>query len=51
MNSSDAQLIKILIVDDEAGVRELLKDALKLAYAKTQALLLKKEQAIKKKEK
>jgi len=27
------------------------KDALKLAYAKTQALLLKKEQAIKKKEK
>jgi len=31
MNSSDAQPIKILIVDDEAGVRELLKDALKLA--------------------
>ena len=31
MNTSDAQLIKILIVDDEAGVRELLKDALKLA--------------------
>ncbi len=36
MNSSDAQLIKILIVDDEAGVRELLKDALKLAGFETQ---------------
>ncbi len=31
MNTSDAQQTKILIVDDEAGVRELLKDALKLA--------------------
>jgi DNA-binding response OmpR family regulator len=36
MNPSDAQLIKILIVDDEAGVRELLKDALKLAGFETQ---------------
>ncbi len=36
MNSGDAQLIKILIVDDEAGVRELLKDALKLAGFETQ---------------
>jgi len=36
MNASDAQLIKILIVDDEAGVRELLKDALKLAGFETQ---------------
>jgi two-component system OmpR family response regulator len=36
MNTSDAQLIKILIVDDEAGVRELLKDALKLAGFETQ---------------
>jgi two-component system OmpR family response regulator len=35
MTSSDAQLIKILIVDDEAGVRELLKDALKLAGFET----------------
>jgi two-component system OmpR family response regulator len=31
MNTPDAQQTKILIVDDEAGVRELLKDALKLA--------------------
>jgi len=31
MNTADAQQTKILIVDDEAGVRELLKDALKLA--------------------
>ena len=36
MNSGDTQLIKILIVDDEAGVRELLKDALKLAGFETQ---------------
>ena len=36
MNASDAQLTKILIVDDEAGVRELLKDALKLAGFETQ---------------
>ena len=36
MNPSDAQLKKILIVDDEAGVRELLKDALKLAGFETQ---------------
>ena len=36
MNPSDAQLIRILIVDDEAGVRELLKDALKLAGFETQ---------------
>jgi two-component system OmpR family response regulator len=36
MNPSDAQLIKILVVDDEAGVRELLKDALKLAGFETQ---------------
>jgi two-component system OmpR family response regulator len=31
MNSSATAPIKILIVDDEAGVRDLLKDALKLA--------------------
>ena len=31
MTSSDTAPIKILIVDDAAGVRELLKDALKLA--------------------
>ena len=37
MNPSDAQQIKILIVDDEAGVRELLKDALKLAGFETQS--------------
>jgi two-component system OmpR family response regulator len=37
MNAPDAQPIKILIVDDEAGVRELLKDALKLAGFQTQA--------------
>lgn len=37
MNTPDAQPIKILIVDDEAGVRELLKDALKLAGFETQA--------------
>lgn len=37
MNAPDAQPIKILIVDDEAGVRELLKDALKLAGFETQA--------------
>ena len=37
MNTSDAQPIKILIVDDEAGVRELLKDALKLAGFETLA--------------
>ncbi len=36
MNTSDAQQTKILIVDDEAGVRELLKDALKLAGFDTQ---------------
>ena len=35
MTSLDAQPIKILIVDDEAGVRELLKDALKLAGFET----------------
>lgn len=35
MNTSDAQQTKILIVDDEAGVRELLKDALKLAGFET----------------
>jgi two-component system OmpR family response regulator len=37
MSSADAAPIKILIVDDEAGVRELLKDALKLAGFETQA--------------
>jgi YesN/AraC family two-component response regulator len=30
MKSSENQIVKVLIVDDEAGVRELLKDALKL---------------------
>jgi two-component system OmpR family response regulator len=36
MNSNVTQPTKILIVDDEAGVRELLKDALKLAGFETQ---------------
>jgi two-component system OmpR family response regulator len=36
MNSNAPQPTKILIVDDEAGVRELLKDALKLAGFETQ---------------
>ena len=36
MNSNVPQPTKILIVDDEAGVRELLKDALKLAGFETQ---------------
>ena len=31
MESTQNQATKILIVDDEAGVRELLKDALRLA--------------------
>jgi len=38
MNAADAQPVKILIVDDEAGVRELLKDALKLAGFETHAV-------------
>ena len=37
MSSAPAAPTKILIVDDEAGVRELLKDALKLAGFETQA--------------
>jgi two-component system OmpR family response regulator len=37
MTSAAETPIKILIVDDEAGVRELLKDALKLAGFETQA--------------
>ena len=37
MTSANTAPIKILIVDDEAGVRELLKDALKLAGFETQA--------------
>ena len=37
MSSADTPPVKILIVDDEAGVRELLKDALKLAGFETQA--------------
>ena len=37
MSSAPAEPTKILIVDDEAGVRELLKDALKLAGFETQA--------------
>ena len=37
MSSAETAPIKILIVDDEAGVRELLKDALKLAGFETQA--------------
>lgn len=37
MNAAQAQPIKILIVDDEVGVRELLKDALKLAGFETMA--------------
>ena len=37
MKSNDVQPTKVLIVDDEAGVRELLKDALKLAGFETQA--------------
>ena len=37
MSSAPAAPTKILIVDDESGVRELLKDALKLAGFETQA--------------
>ena len=37
MKSNDVQPTKVLIVDDEVGVRELLKDALKLAGFETQA--------------
>ena len=37
MTSASTAPIRILIVDDEAGVRELLKDALKLAGFETQA--------------
>lgn len=37
MESAEKQTIKVLIVDDEAGVRELLKDALKLSGFETQA--------------
>jgi two-component system OmpR family response regulator len=37
MKSHDAQPTKVLIVDDEAGVRELLKDALKMAGFETQS--------------
>jgi two-component system OmpR family response regulator len=36
MKSNDVQPTKVLIVDDETGVRELLKDALKLAGFETQ---------------
>jgi two-component system OmpR family response regulator len=37
MESAENQMIKVLIVDDEAGVRELLKEALKLSGFETQA--------------
>jgi two-component system OmpR family response regulator len=37
MASAENQVVKVLIVDDEAGVRELLKDALKLSGFETQA--------------
>lgn len=37
MSSAPAESTRILIVDDEAGMRELLKDALKLAGFETQA--------------
>ena len=38
MSTAATQPVKVLIVDDEAGVRELLKDALKLAGFETLAV-------------
>ena len=38
MSAAATQPVKVLIVDDEAGVRELLKDALKLAGFETLAV-------------